>query len=671
MTGRSILVTVCLKKVFLLGTNILITSMVIGQVNFGFRQTDSLKHELSKATVDTSKAILMVSLAEAYRWSKPDSAMVYVQEALAISRQRKFRRGEAAALNSLSVLYRELGNLPLALDLALKGLQISKDNHLHIEETSSLLRIANVYSASNNNNEALNYFRQAEKKLQSHPNDFYSAATANLIAITFEKMNMPDSALYYAKRVSVETFKNTTGPAIYFTLLGNIQLKLKNETPALAYYRQGIESAVAFNDLRTAAEIYIRVASVFKKNNNTDSAIHYALQGLATAERLSYKNRIMAASSLLAELYEPMNASEALKYHKIFSAARDSLYSTEKLQAFQTIKFNEQEKQREIEIAKTAFRNKVRMYVLVGGVGMLLLITLLLYRNNKHKQKANALLHKQKREIDIQRTKLQESLDNLKSTQAQLIHSEKMASLGELTAGIAHEIQNPLNFITNFSDLNTELIGELRSEVERNNLDEVKAIAKNIEENEEKINHHGRRADSIVKGMLQHSRRSTGIKESTEINKLADEYLRLSYHGLRAKDNAFMVNIDTNFDETIGNVNIIPQEIGRVLLNLYTNAFYAVTEKKRQSTNGYSPTVTVSTKRKDGNILISVKDNGNGIPEKMVTKIFEPFFTTKPTGQGTGLGLSLSYDIVKAHSGELTVETQEGEGTVFFIKLPV
>jgi signal transduction histidine kinase len=250
-----------------------------------------------------------------------------------------------------------------------------------------------------------------------------------------------------------------------------------------------------------------------------------------------------------------------------------------------------------------------------------------------------------------------------------------MASLGELTAGIAHEIQNPLNFVNNFSEVNTELIDEAEVEINKGNISEAKIILNDIKENSEKINHHGKRAGDIVKGMLQHSRSSSGVKEPTDINALADEYLRLTYHGLRAKDKDFNVIMKTDFDDSIGNINIIPQDIGRVILNLITNAFYVVNEKTKQGITGYQPTVWVSTKlitppSGGKGVLISVKDNGNGIPPKILDKIFQPFFTTKPTGQGTGLGLSLSYDIVKAHGGELKVETKEGEGSEFFISIP-
>lgn len=276
------------------------------------------------------------------------------------------------------------------------------------------------------------------------------------------------------------------------------------------------------------------------------------------------------------------------------------------------------------------------------------------------------------RERELKQAKeIERAYTELKATQSQLIQSEKMASLGELTAGIAHEIQNPLNFVNNFAEINKELIDELKQEIESGNLNEAKTIADTLAQNESKVMFHGKRADGIVKGMLQHSRASSGQKEPTDINELCDEYLRLSYHGLRAKDKSFNATFKTDFDPTIGKVNVVPQDIGRVVLNLLTNAFYAVNEKKKKVSNPYEPTVTVTTKLVSGKVVIQVQDNGNGIPESITQKIFQPFFTTKPAGQGTGLGLSLSYDIVtKGHSGNLTVESKEGEGSTFILVLP-
>jgi signal transduction histidine kinase len=276
------------------------------------------------------------------------------------------------------------------------------------------------------------------------------------------------------------------------------------------------------------------------------------------------------------------------------------------------------------------------------------------------------------RERELAQAKeIEKAYTELKSTQAQLIQSEKMASLGELTAGIAHEIQNPLNFVNNFSEVNKELIDEAANANASGNQNEVKALLTTLRENQEKINLHGHRADSIVKGMLQHSRASTGQKEPTNINALADEYLRLAYHGLRAKDKSFNATLKTDFDPNIGPINIVRQDIGRVLLNLYNNAFYSVSAKKKHTLDGYEPIINVTTKKLSGKVIISVKDNGDGIPQKIIDKIFQPFFTTKPSGQGTGLGLSMSYDITKAHGGHIDVHTKEGEYAEFQVELPM
>jgi signal transduction histidine kinase len=376
------------------------------------------------------------------------------------------------------------------------------------------------------------------------------------------------------------------------------------------------------------------------------------------------------ALNLLTEIYKSKHNTDSLaKYLELTIETKDRLFSKRALMEIQNITFNEQIKQQELIEKQQQHENRLRMYVLGGILFVVLLLAGILYRNNRNKQKA--------------KLKIEKAYEELKTTQAQLIQSEKMASLGEMTAGIAHEIQNPLNFINNFSEVNAELIEELNAErlkpnAERNEKSEIE-ILENIKQNLEKINHHGRRADSVVKGMLLHSRTSTGQKEPTNINVLADEYLRLAYHGLRAKNKSFYATIETDFDSSIGPINIVPQDIGRVLLNLYNNAFYAVAEKKAHplSPEGgpeYEPRVTVSTKAiklPSGGLggEIRVSDNGNGIPQKLLDKIFQPFFTSKPAGEGTGLGLSISYDIIKAHGGEIKVSTKESKGSEFIIEL--
>lgn len=281
-------------------------------------------------------------------------------------------------------------------------------------------------------------------------------------------------------------------------------------------------------------------------------------------------------------------------------------------------------------------------------------------------------LDKQKKLVDETNKELNQALINLKETQAQLIQSEKMASLGELTAGVAHEIQNPLNFVNNFSEVSIELADEMLAGINNGNTADVSDIANDLKGNLEKIVHHGKRADAIVKSMLQHSRKNAGNKELTDINLLVDEFVRLSYHGLRARDKSFNATIETALDQTLEKAEVLPQDLGRVLLNLFNNAFYAVNEKKKQLNESFDPKVFVSTRKCNDKIEIMVRDNGNGIPAKIIEKIYQPFFTTKPTGEGTGLGLSLSYDIItKAHGGEMKVETKEGEYALFRILLPL
>jgi signal transduction histidine kinase len=319
-------------------------------------------------------------------------------------------------------------------------------------------------------------------------------------------------------------------------------------------------------------------------------------------------------------------------------------------------------------------RSRNKQYFIIAALGIMVLAVIIIafnqFRYSTQKQKANRLLRDQKEEIEHQKEKAETALSELKSTQVQLIQSEKMASLGELTAGIAHEIQNPLNFVNNFSEVNQELIDEAGDAMDSGNLNEAKELLSSLRENQTKINFHGRRADAIVKGMLQHSRTSTGQKEPTNINILADEYLHIAYHGLRAKDRTFNATMKTDLDPNIGTVPIVPQDIGRVLLNLYNNAFYSVSEKKKRISSGYEPTVHLTTRKANGKVEISVRDNGIGIPQKVYDKIFQPFFTTKPTGEGTGLGLSLSYDSVKAHGGEIHATTKEGEYAEFVVALP-
>ncbi|MEO8711544.1 MAG: ATP-binding protein [Parafilimonas sp.] len=438
------------------------------------------------------------------------------------------------------------------------------------------------------------------------------------------------------------------------------------------------------------SDVFLNLGNLCLKTNRVMASKPYLDSALQLFQILNSKDGLQKIY-LKYSLYDSAtgNYKKAYEDHKLYMQyfkeiqSDSSIQKTTQLQA----QYNFDKKETLAKVAQDkkdadAKRIKNQQYFAIGALGIVVLavviIALIQYRNNKHKQQANLALQHQKEKVES-------TLTELKATQTQLIQSEKMASLGELTAGIAHEIQNPLNFVNNFSEVNTELIDEAGQEIDKGNIDEVKIILNDIKENEQKINHHGKRADAIVKGMLQHSQKSKGVKEPTDINALCDEYLRLSYHGLKAKDKDFNATLKTDFDSSLEKINIIPQDIGRVLLNLYNNAFYAVNEKKKTADETYQPVVTVTTKRSSlsplenlsrefgrgrSEVEIRIGDNGNGIPQKIIDKIFQPFFTTKPTGEGTGLGLSLSYDIVKAHGGEIKVESKEGGGSEFIITFP-
>jgi signal transduction histidine kinase len=529
--------------------------------------------------------------------------------------------------------------------------------------------IAFYYSKKGDINESLKYFRLVLKeKTKTRLQNFTSTIG---MANVFIQANQLDSAAHYinlAKKDTTPHFDAFQAAFLQIDALYNINAENLEEAENLLKkcWQLIHKSNIPANAQSGIISPDYYLAMVRIKQNRFDEAI--ALLTKDIERLLNIRIEKLRDYRLLADLYKKTGKNDkAAETYTIFIGMQDSLLADQ--DKYRSFSFEAEQliSEKELSITKLESKNKISSLIKNFSIGvavLLLLIAAGIYNRFRTKKKANVVLEK--------------TLTDLKSAQVQLIQSEKMASLGELTAGIAHEIQNPLNFVNNFSEVSTELVDEMNSEIEKGNTEDAKLIAQDLKQNLEKINHHGKRAGDIVKSMLEHSRSSSGKKEPTDINKLADEYLRLAYHGLRAKDKSFNATMKTDFDESIGNINIIPQDIGRVVLNLINNAFYVVDEKKSSysaaadsADNNYEPTVSVSTKKVGDKILIGVKDNGNGIPQKVLDKIFQPFFTTKPTGQGTGLGLSLSYDIVKAHGGELKVETKEGEGSEFIISLPV
>jgi two-component system, NtrC family, sensor kinase len=657
-----------LLTLFLLG-------MTMAYAQFGPTNSptiESLRHELSRARHDTNRVLIMVTLCDLYR--STDSAQYFGQQAVELSRKIDFRSGEIRAMSLLGRAVAELGNLPQGFQLQLKALQIAEANRMGVETGHVFNQIGNLYTYLEDFVKAKNYYRQSLAFYEKYHNQVGILTEKMQLGRAFEELNQLDSALYYENQaydgmLRIRKNELLINPLVYRNL-GRIYSKLGNDSLALANGHKALFISRNTNFQFGYAFTLVDLGLFFKRLGRTDSSIYYAKQGLALAQHISNKRIILKAGLLLSELYETIDTEVAFRYYKLAMNTKDSLFGSGAMQAIQQMLTQEQQRKKEIEAQKQVYQSQLRQYALFAILSVSLLIAFILYLNNSRQKKANSLLFRQKEEINHQRHNAEKALDELKTAQTQLIQREKMASLGELTAGIAHEIQNPLNFVNNFSEVSEELIEEMQEELQKGEIEEAKSIANDIRLNLQKINHHGKRAGSIVSGMLEHSRNPTGERQSTELNALADEYLRLAYQGLRAKNKSFNCELIAYFESSLSPVEVVPQEIGRVLLNLYNNAFYAVYQKQLTASADYQPTIWVSTQQANGQVQIKIKDNGIGIPESIRAKIFQPFFTTKPTGEGTGLGLSLSYDIVtKGHGGTLEVESVEGEGTEFIISL--
>ncbi|MEO5581351.1 MAG: tetratricopeptide repeat protein [Saprospiraceae bacterium] len=580
---------------------------------------------------------------------------------------------ESLSYYHLGATYKYLGDYQKALNFLLKSLSKAKLIDSWIAESASLKLIGQIHFETGDYLNAITYNLQSLELMRVSGDKWGEAGCLDSIGFSYFKLKNLDKALDFClQALSItELIHDKKGQANALFHLANIYLELQDYSKASAYCNNSLFIRRNIEDKKGEAEILLFLADLKLKENTVDQSPQEAFNFFDEALQLA--GEIMALD-LVANIH--MSYYEACKRLNLYQEALTHIEAHIKLSKeinSDTIK----QKIQNLEISHQAEKSRKEAEV---------------YRErNIELAELNEKIQKQKDEVELQKKIAENTLAELKATQIQLIQTEKMASLGELTAGIAHEIQNPLNFVNNFSELNKELIDELKSEKAKvkSERDEKleDELLNDIAQNEEKINHHGKRAGDIVKGMLQHSRSSVGVKEPTDINALCDEYLRLSYHGLRAKDKTFNATIKTDFDASLKKINIIPQDIGRVILNLLNNAFYAaLLPPARPESIGeggfkdpaykHEPTVTIKTSRnppsvgRGTEILISVTDNGPGIPQKVLDKIFQPFFTTKPTGQGTGLGLSLSYDIIKAHGGEMKVDTKEGEYAEFVILLP-
>ncbi len=641
------------------------------------KKIDTLRVALKNSKIDTVRLNILIDMGKIYFISDPDSSIIIGQQAYELAVKYNKQYAIANSLNLLANAYSTMGDYAKGMQFYLKARRVFEGLYYIPGIVKENNNIGATYVQKADYKNALPYLQMANNRwkiyLLSHKISTLSDRESQTITFInigecYLYTHRIDSADYYLQACNKGARKNN------FTFLldnierdlGEVELEKGHKEAALKHLREAVSLGVLVDDPEMLSITYLSFAKLYHKYSEPDSAKYYAQKALETARTGKYQQDVLNAGKVLYSYYdEEHNTIQAYKYYKITAEAKDSLYSQDKVKQLLSIDFEEKQRQQDIATAQEQYRNKVRMYALIVGLALLMLLVFVFWRNGRHRQRANRLLLKQKEDIES-------ALSRLQLTQKQLVQSEKMASLGELTAGIAHEIQNPLNFVNNFAEVNIELLDEMETELRSGGRDEAIAIASDVRQNLEKIRHHGQRADGIVKGMLQHSRASSSVKELSDINKLADEYFRLAYHGLRAKNKNFNADLETDFDPKLPLVNLVPQDIGRVLLNLFTNAFYATQQKQQQQGTKYSPVIRLSTAQRNGGIEIRVRDNGNGIPENIKDKIMQPFFTTKPTGEGTGLGLSLSYDIVvKGHGGSINIESEENKGSVFTISIPV
>lgn len=641
---------------------LVIILLFVFEWSLGFNQNsqiDSLKHELSISKADTHQVMLLKQISEYFSGISIDSGIYYAQQSLALSREISFEEGETEALGMLAWHLRTSGNSSKALELYLKQLKIADKNHFLKQKADALRVMGMIYrDAFKDPHTGLNLLYKA-RALCDSIQDFNGLTQVEaIIGFTYIPIKQLDSADYYLRLAEQHNIQyNINFNSVLYRFIGHFY-KEKGETrQAIQSYNHSLKATYDDGSNLESCVTNLSLGIIYRELNQFDSAKYFTTIALQEAQKVNSNNNIIRSATLLHDLNRKTNPTKALEYLEIASAIKDSVQEKSISTALNSIvDIDVQERQYEMDKAKREYRNNIKQYGLLAGLIAFSLIGLILYLNNRQKQKANILLQEQK-------DKVENTLFKLQSTQAQLIQSEKMASLGELTAGIAHEIQNPLNFVNNFSELSVDLVKDLKEEILKpdTNKEFIVELFDDLSQNQEKINLHGRRASTIVKSMLEHSRASTGVKELTDINKLTDEYLRLAHHaclasrqGFKVKNESFDVTIKTEFDENLPKIEVIPQDMGRVIFNLIHNALYAVYQRAQLS-EGFTPSIIVSSFKKNNSIEIRVKDNGVGISEAIKDKIFQPFFTTKPTGQGTGLGLSLAYDIVKAHGGTIEV----------------
>ena len=610
-----------------------------------------------------------------------DSLHTFYQKAMLLNRQYGDIIDSLGLMADYAEATRFLGNYPRAMRTLNEVLAAEKAAGDSTVVANTFSQLGELYEGINDFNGVADCAREAIGYSSHSPFDrIYGKVRASL---AYAFLNNKDSALYFGQQALADAKANKNLFGGFFNTLGRAYCQIGQDSLALQYLRYSYYYFTKVGaDFPNLQESCYGLAIYFNKKKQFDSAFWYARQSADIGLENAYSDFTYETCVMLAGYFTQKHmADSALYYQQAGDKVYASLFNPDNVNDF--VKMGQEEDQRlqqlasDKKIAAEQYKSKLVIYGLIAALLCAVVIGAIVAQSNRQRKKAYALLQKQQQETNVQKSTAEQALRELQATQKQLVQSEKMASLGELTAGIAHEIQNPLNFVNNFSEVSVELAEELADEIEKAALPpETKGaigdIVADLVQNQQKINFHGKRADGIVKSMLQHSRASTGQKEPADLNQLADEYLRLSYHGLRAKDKSFNATLETSFDNTLPNVAIVPQDVGRVLVNMFTNAFYSVAKKQKLAGAGYKPTVTLTTVKNEGFAEIRIRDNGLGIPKTAVDKIFNPFFTTKPTGEGTGLGLSLSYEIItQGHGGSVKVETVEGEYAEFVFQIPL
>jgi two-component system NtrC family sensor kinase len=547
---------------------------------------------------------------------------------------------------TLGSIYVQLEDLPTGIPLVRASMQSARQAHDLPVVLAALTDLGVAYLAQKNLPEALRYFQQARELAHQLHNDRSEG---------WQEQNISE----------------------VYRLQGRYPL-------ARAYAWRGYTRAMAGHNTYNLPIIQLTLAQVYDKLGQPDSAFAFVRPSFAQARREGDKIILRDASALLAKLYvQRGDFAAAYRYQGLAAAYKDTLSGEATQRKATALRYGYELDKKQSQIAlltksrelqrQQSARQRQQLYLLLAGLIGVAVAAGLFWRNAVLRQRANRRLGEKNEEIARQRDALDQTLLTLQATQVQLIQKEKMASLGELTAGIAHEIQNPLNFVNNFADVSQELMAELveaQAQPARTPVLEAELLG-DLTQNLQKISQHGQRASRIVRGMLEHSRPSTGERRPTQVNTLAEEYGRLAYQGVRTKGPAFTAELPNDLAANLPQVEAVPSDLGRVLLNLFTNAFYAVQQRQRAGEAGYIPMVSVRTRQRGPYVEVQVQDNGTGMSPEVQAKIFQPFFTTKPTGEGTGLGLSLSYDIItKGHGGTLTVESQPGQGSTFTITLP-